>query len=502
MSDFEAIIRWLVVLFAAGLAGLPIAAKLLGDSGRRAIWFARPIGLLAFFFPVWFLSSVVNLPFNRFFLVGSLIVVIAGGWYWYYRSGAFRNLSMREVFVAELVTLSAFLGAVWLRGFTPDIVGTEKPMDMAFLSSVIRSNQMPPPDPWMAGETINYYYIGYAIHGAVAKVAGVSAPIAFNLALVTTTALAIAAAIGCALVIAPRFAKFVAPLAGFFAIIAGNMDGPYRVLREGRSAWDASFGSGMGWQSSRVVYDGTIQTINEFPAFSIILGDLHPHLMTLPFTIVALAVAFGFVRNEGPVGWIQIGLAGVLGGALYGLNSWDLPTFFGLIVLALIWNSRSLPRRDLGLRVVGIGAVALIAWAPFIINFSPPVAGSAASLPSWLEGIPVVESLLTTVSVNNFEFTSAGEFLRVFGLFYALILAALLVAAKRLELTLGGNDAALTLGVPLALLVLIALLGNAPVFILVGVPAVLAVKILARSGPAGVEGAVAALFLAGALIIG
>ena len=68
MSDFEAVLRWLIVLYAAGLAGLPVAARMLGDSSRRAIWFARPVGMLAFFFPVWFLSTIAGLPFTRIFL--------------------------------------------------------------------------------------------------------------------------------------------------------------------------------------------------------------------------------------------------------------------------------------------------------------------------------------------------------------------------------------------------------------------------------------------------
>ena len=35
-------------------------------------------------------------------------------------------------------------------------------------------------------------------------------------------------------------------------------------------------------------------TINEFPAFSFLLGDLHPHVLALPFTLLALQVAFSW----------------------------------------------------------------------------------------------------------------------------------------------------------------------------------------------------------------
>jgi YYY domain-containing protein len=351
----------------------------------------------------------------------------------------------------------------------------------------------------MAGESINYYYVGYAIYGAIAKIAGVVSPVAFNLALATTTAIALAAAIGCALVFAPRYARTVAPLAGFFAVIAGNMEGPYRLLTQGSDAWNADWWRGMGWQSSRVVYDGTIQTINEFPAFSIILGDLHPHLMALPFAIVALAISAGFVRNTEPIGWVPIAFAGVLGGALYALNSWDLPTYFGLMILALIWNLRSHPAQHIALRVGGIVGVASIAWSPFILTFSPFVAGDPTSLPNWLQGNSLIEKALTTVSVNTFEFTSAGEFLRIFGLFYALIFIALIVAARKIDVD--RSNLSWTVVAPIVLLVFFSLLANAPAFIFIAVPCVLAIGILRRVGPATIEGAIAALYLAGALIL-
>ncbi len=501
MSDLESVIRWVAMLYAVGFAGLPIAAKVLGGSARRAVWFSRPAGLLAFFLPAWFLASVIDLPFDRPALVVSLVLVTAGGWFWFVRSGRIRVLDLREVVVAELVTLAAFLGAVWLRGFNPDILNTEKPMDSAFLSSVIHSNQMPPPDPWMAGETINYYYIGYAIHGAVAKVSGVISPVAFNLALATTTAIAIAAAIGCAVTFAPKLARIAGPLAAFFVVIAGNMDGPYRVLREGREAWDASWWQGMGWGSSRIVVDGEIQTINEFPAFSIILGDLHPHLMTLPFALFALGIAAAILRNENKVDWVQIGFAGVVGGALYGLNSWDLPTYFGLIILATVWNLRDDGSKSIALRVGGMIVAALVAWAPFVASFTPFVAGDPGTLPDWLQGIPIVESALTIVAVNDIEFTSAGEFLRIFGLFYAAIVIAMLVAARRISFDIRRDDAKWMIGLPVVGLLMIALLANAPLFILVGIPALLAVAIVKQAGPTSAEGTVAILYLAGGFIV-
>ena len=61
----------------------------------------------------------------------------------------------------ELVFLAAFAGWALLRQFAPDVWNTEKPMDMAFVNAVNRSESFPPHDPWLAGENVNYYYYGH-----------------------------------------------------------------------------------------------------------------------------------------------------------------------------------------------------------------------------------------------------------------------------------------------------------------------------------------------------
>ena len=61
----------------------------------------------------------------------------------------------------------------------------------------------------------------------------------------------------------------------------GNLDGAWQFLEKGTLR-------GMDyWRSSRVVAKG--DTINEFPFFSTIHGDLHPHFMVLPVSILLLA---------------------------------------------------------------------------------------------------------------------------------------------------------------------------------------------------------------------
>jgi YYY domain-containing protein len=500
VSDFEAVVRWYLVLALMAGVGLPLGTIILGDSRRYAAWFSRPLGMLAVFFPTWFLSSAVNLPYTTVGLYITLVLVGASAWFYVYRARLYDIADWPVLAAAEITTLLTFLGALWLRGYTPNILNTEKPMDAAFLASSIRTDIMPPPDPWMSGESINYYYIGYALHGAIARMAGVAVGQAYNLALITTTAIIVAAVVGAAAVALPKWAKIAAPIAVFFIVIAGNMVAPVRYLEDGRSVWDQNF-YGLGWEASRVVHDGTVETINEFPAFTIILGDLHPHLTAFPFTILVLAFAIVIARQKFAISYPQLVAAGILGGALYGMNTWDLPTYFGLILLAIIWNLRSQGRQQILLRG-GVAIVsALVAWAPFILDFTPPGGADPNSVPSFVRNIPGLRTLYETVGGNGFDFTSAGEFLKVFGLPYFMICLALIIAARELPGSITNSRLLRQVAILASIFIVIALLAGVPVLVFVAIPGSVAVWTLYRKSIDSTEGLISALFIAGSLLV-
>ncbi|MBI3968698.1 MAG: hypothetical protein HY329_23940, partial [Chloroflexi bacterium] len=75
-------------------------------------------------------------------------------------------------------------------------------------------------------------------------------------------------------------------------------------------------------------------TITEFPFFSFILGDLHPHVLALPFGLLVVALALScllwaerfdlaWLRRDWPLALVAVVCVGALGF----LNSWDLPTY-------------------------------------------------------------------------------------------------------------------------------------------------------------------------------
>ncbi|MCX6022141.1 MAG: DUF2298 domain-containing protein, partial [Chloroflexi bacterium] len=80
-------------------------------------------------------------------------------------------------------------------------------------------------------------------------------------------------------------------------------------------------------------------TISEYPMFSLLLGDLHPHLMALPLTLLALGVAVALTLGPLPKRWGRGAALTVLApavalGALGFANIWDLPTY-AVVLLAV-----------------------------------------------------------------------------------------------------------------------------------------------------------------------
>jgi len=187
--------------------------------------------------------------------------------------------------------------------------------------------------------------------------------------------------------------------------------------------------------------------ITEFPFFSFWLGDMHPHVMALPFGLLALALALQTAARPtapnytmGRRGWLELALTGIILGSLYLINSWDLPTyvllFLGalLILYARLGQGTSVApsaaplgivRADLQASIPNVWwqhyltqavTVLLTAWilfAPFHLTFHSLVGG---------RGLPI--GLVTSSK------TALPSFLIIFGLFLLPLLAYVYVQGR------------------------------------------------------------------------
>src|SRR3954469_5283167 len=185
MNWLEAAVRWYAVLAIMTWCFAPAVRWLCRGLADRGASITRPLAMLGAIYPAWLLSSTIKTDFGVLPVVATVLVVGIAGWLLAGTRGEIDPRWVHTLVATELASLLCFALYVWLRGYTPQILGTEKPMDVAFLASRTRAVTIPPPDPWVAGQPINYYYLGYLVHGTVGRLSGVTPEIGFNAALAT-----------------------------------------------------------------------------------------------------------------------------------------------------------------------------------------------------------------------------------------------------------------------------------------------------------------------------
>ena len=458
------------------VVGMPLAHLLFPRLPSRGYLLAKPLGLLIFSFVSWLLLFTGAFTNGRSYLLIVLFVLVFAAVVAYLRRPDLTaELRARgwQIVLGEVVFAVAFVLFALYRARNPDIAGTEKPMEFAMLSSVMRSPSFSPTDPWLSGLPVNYYYFGYFMGGALANLAGTVAAVAFNLTLTTVFALTAIVTFSLGQDLLALYSgrstaierNVAGGLAAFFVLVAGNLTA-YRFITEPEIRGE-DFWRGIGWNASRVLQRsneaGELQdyTINEFPAFSFVLGDLHPHVMALPFTMLAAGVALSWLLAWGDKDSSRretiplVAATALLLGALNVTNPWDFPSFAALVAIAGLTGMYFFGDRQrwfgLVLHLAAVVALSLLLYIPYHLHFEPFI------------------SQLGRVTVRS----AVGPFVIIFGFW---IVAAIALTAHRLgRESLHGRWLVLALAslvvvlwlsnLPAAVLLLCALLTAAMVFL-------------------------------------
>ncbi|HEU5348272.1 MAG TPA: DUF2298 domain-containing protein, partial [Ktedonobacterales bacterium] len=411
---------WWLALEVIGLAGLPLTALVFANLPDSGWSLAKPFSLLVFGWLIWFPLTIISaLPFNRVWIALTLLLYLAGNLALLWRVARVRvalvALFARQrgyLLLCEAVFAVALAAMVWERSFTPAVVDTEKFMDVAFLSSIWRAPHLPPPDPWLSGQPINYYYFGHYLIALIAKLLGTVPGTAFNLGVGAIFGLTAVAVFGVAAnlfrVVSPARRWLWSGLVGLtsllFALILGNLNGAQiwwqnalTLVRQFPQLYSSPWAWWLHrdvwtrydwWSPSRVIPN----TINEFPAFSFALADVHAHVLALPFATVAIGLACNLLLarragihafGDGRLSLLVLLASAVTLGGLYVINGWDLPTYLGLALLALaIQQWLAYERRfttalliDFATVALLLGALCVLCYLPFYLTFSSPGEG-------------------------------------------------------------------------------------------------------------------------------
>lgn len=375
---------WLLWLQLAAFAVLPWTTLAFGRLPDAGYGLTKLIGFATIGLGVWLSVSWNVVDFGRgVSWTWFALVVIVGLALWARHGDRMATLARthrRAWLWTEAVFLGVFALTLWLRSANPDLweayLGGEKPMEMAYLTAIARSGDFPAVDPWFAGGFMNYYYLGWFLLTVPMRALRVLPEVAFNLGVATYAALTAAVAFSVVhnlvAVSRRRWATTAhdtsrAPVrAGLLGVILlmgiGNLDAlrlHYDRL-EDVNTWDAGPLPGVShvitflggswawatgtplerfdwWQPSRV-NRGNFD-ITEFPYFTFLFGDVHPHMMGMAFVGLTVSIAFAYllVSDAGdrrlPL-VLAIGL-GVTTGYARAVNTWDLPSLMILTGAAI-----------------------------------------------------------------------------------------------------------------------------------------------------------------------
>ncbi len=390
MIDGASLGSFLLFWLAIGMCGLlawPLAARLLPEDEDLGYLAAKPLAWLIGSYAAW-LAAYAGVPFWRFgWLVGVAALIVAF-------VSCLRPLprlpGLPRILQWEAGFVTAHLIGVLIKGSAADIAGLEKFMDFGFVNAALRATSMPPPDPWWAGEPINYYYFSHVAAAWLIELSRVPADHGFNLMVATLFAFAGVLSYrivkGCLDGQSQRVAMVCGVAAAALVTLGGNFHsvlyGPLRAFSP--TTYDRDF---FYPDSTRFVgFDPPTDDkgFTEMPAYGFAVGDLHAHLLNLPAAFFILLIFARVLEREmGPrpisgMRPFEIAALCLMFAVSAMSNSWDAASYglvLGMTGLALLLHAPGRDRIGLFLQLCATAAIiivgALVLASPFLLSFKP-----------------------------------------------------------------------------------------------------------------------------------
>ena len=450
------ILRWYLTLTLIGGAGLLPAQLAFGRLRSRGLLFARPLALLLLAEGAWILSAVTPLQYDTP-LAGALLCVL---WAWSgYLAWARADLvaalraGWRLLLAGEAVFAALFLVILFTATRAPAAILNEQPFDMLLLNVIRLTPHMPAPDPWLAGYDLAYYYLGQTMVDLVGRLAGLSPRLEYHLGFASAGAaagLAIFALAGDVVALTRPRRAWTPSVAGALAVVlllfasapitiaallrANDLATDFAEivgvewLPRLSAAWQGVPLERFWWARASVVIPGTL---SEFPALTLVYGNLHAHWLALPLAVIAIAQALvTFVGVPSWRSWLRepgaLFLAAALFAGLVMTNSWDGVTYGALWGLAAtVGYARAQPARLTQLPRAALEAARFLAL--------PALVAIAMALP-YLRTVrtPLAIALLTEHTASPYTGSGWSDPMR-FLLVWATLLLPIAAAAALLR---------------------------------------------------------------------
>lgn len=446
--EWGAAFRWYLTIQAFSLPCIWLSRSLFPDLPDRGYAGAKFLGVLLLAFGGWLAYAWLQFPFTAW------LPWVA----WLMAAGAVavgRHQHRRRLYIAgsvprtgspwgayawiEALFLAVYLAWIWVVSHDPAIAHTEQPMDFMFMNSLWHTRHFPPQDAWLAGYPVSYYYLGYWMFAWLGKASQVPPAWAYNIGQASWYAFLWLGAFGIGYNAYALWQREASPRAanagqatgagcatGMCVAGMGNLQGLFEWLHaQGlfSAAWSQRllvqgfpdmaartrqwFISDQNWwwfRSARVLADRDpggrhLEVIDEFPLFSYLLGDNHPHVLAAPILFAGLTCLLqwlgrpaetrptGLRTAHGHDGLLRrvilspgpVLLAVVLCACAFFANAWDAVALICVMSLGLAGALGAEPRR-MSMAVTAVLApglalgAALLLW-PQLLTFQSQIQG-------------------------------------------------------------------------------------------------------------------------------
>lgn len=444
-SEFQPFISWWLTLLAITITFYPVIGLLFHKFHDGGWVFSKSIGIALSGYMMWFFSSIRLFRFNHtntvviLYLCLIVNIGIVAAYYFFLPKEGKKRKPIYELYEfdfdkaksmvsVEIIFFLVFLIWIYFRGFRPEVSNTESPMDYGFMAAMMRSDYMPPQDIWLAGKSINYYYVGQYMATFLTKLSNVRLQEGYNLSLMTIAGIGFTLAYSLIYnvmftfisdrelpkrktlkkafeVKVRRFHRYWCALSGLIAgiavIFAGNMHYVIYYWIVGRWFGNPESPRWMHWfdkpkevywwpDSTRYIgYNPDVagdKTIHEFPSYSFILGDLHAHVVNIIFIMSVLGLLYALLLiRKSKMDDLRLGvsikrpnfkkeafhpiilLLGFFIGLFHMTNYWDYPIYYVVSGAIILFSNAILYQFSLDtLKLTGAHAVVIIGIAKIV----------------------------------------------------------------------------------------------------------------------------------------